>query len=164
MAPEVVPGDILYIKPGNKLPTDVHLNEVSSDTKFDRSILTGESMPISGSVESTDENYLETRCIGMQGTHYISGSGMGIVVETGDRTVFDQYAKHGVDYPTEGDSTSCLDHLVTYGVHECHCADAMVRHSRIEVVFARTTPEEKLRIVKEYQARDNLVAMTGDGS
>ena len=50
-------------------------------------------MPISGSVDSTDENYLETRCIGMQGTHCISGSGLGVVVATGDSTVFGQIAK-----------------------------------------------------------------------
>jgi sodium/potassium-transporting ATPase subunit alpha len=93
MAPEVVPGDILYIKAGNKLPADVRFIEVSSDAKFDRSILTGESMPIAGSVDSTDDNYLETRCIGMQGTHCISGSGLGLVIDTGDRTVFGRIAK-----------------------------------------------------------------------
>jgi sodium/potassium-transporting ATPase subunit alpha len=38
---DVVPGDILYVKSGNKLPADVRFIEISSDAKFDRSILTG---------------------------------------------------------------------------------------------------------------------------
>ena len=43
VATEIVPGDILHIKAGNKLPADVRFVEVSSDAKFDRSILTGKS-------------------------------------------------------------------------------------------------------------------------
>ncbi|BGP31880.1 hypothetical protein JCM10296v2_003658 [Rhodotorula toruloides] len=32
-----------------------------------------------------------------------------------------------------------------------------------EIVFARTTPEQKLRIVTEFRARGNVVAVSGDG-
>lgn len=38
---DIVPGDILYLKAGNKLPADVRFVQISSDAKFDRSILTG---------------------------------------------------------------------------------------------------------------------------
>lgn len=41
LAVDIVPGDILYVKAGNKLPADVRFVEISSDAKFDRSILTG---------------------------------------------------------------------------------------------------------------------------
>ncbi|KAF7891478.1 uncharacterized protein EAF02_001803 [Botrytis sinoallii] len=93
IASDIVPGDVLCIKAGNKLPADVRFIEMSSDAKFDRSILTGESLPLSGMVDNTDENYLETKCIGLQGTHCISGSGIGIVVATGDSTVFGRIAQ-----------------------------------------------------------------------
>lgn len=43
VASEIVPGDILFIKAGNKLPADVRFVEISSDAKFDRSILTGKN-------------------------------------------------------------------------------------------------------------------------
>lgn len=41
VASDIVPGDVLHIKAGNKLPADVRFIEMSSDAKFDRSILTG---------------------------------------------------------------------------------------------------------------------------
>jgi sodium/potassium-transporting ATPase subunit alpha len=79
-ARDLVPGDIVYISLGNKLPADLRFIDVSSDLKIDRAVLTGESEPIHASVESTDENMLETRNIGLQGTLCVSGSGIGRLV------------------------------------------------------------------------------------
>lgn len=93
MAADIVPGDILLIKAGNKLPADVRFTKVSSDAKFDRSILTGESVALAALVNCTDSNYLETKNIGLQGTHCSSGTCTGIVVATGNRTVFGRIAK-----------------------------------------------------------------------
>ncbi|CAN9234248.1 unnamed protein product [Alternaria alternata] len=43
---DLVPGDVIVIKQGNKLPADVRFVDISSDSMFDRAILTGESEPI----------------------------------------------------------------------------------------------------------------------
>lgn len=61
-------------------------------------------MPIAGTIDSTDDNYLETHCIGMQGTHCMSGTGVGIVVATGDQTVFGCIAKL-TNQPSTGRTT-----------------------------------------------------------
>lgn len=79
-AADVVPGDILYFKAGNKLPADLRFIQVTGDAKFDRGILTGESVHVAAVTDSTEENYLETKCIGLQGTHCTSGSGTGVIV------------------------------------------------------------------------------------
>ena len=39
---DIVPGDLLIIRSGDKLPADVRFVQVSTDVKFDRSVLTGE--------------------------------------------------------------------------------------------------------------------------
>lgn len=91
-AADVVPGDVVRVKAGNKLPADMRIVQASSDLKFDRSVLTGESKPVAGTVDHTDTNYLETHNIGLQGTHCILGSCVGVVVATGDRTVFGRIA------------------------------------------------------------------------
>lgn len=85
---ELVIGDLIRITMGIKIPADMRITEASSDLRFDRAVLTGESEPIAGICDMSDENFLETKNIALQGTHCVGGSGYGIVVQTGDQTVF----------------------------------------------------------------------------
>jgi len=39
---DVIAGDLVVLSMGNRVPADLRLVEVSSDLKFDRSLLTGE--------------------------------------------------------------------------------------------------------------------------
>jgi sodium/potassium-transporting ATPase subunit alpha len=92
-ASDLVIGDLVVLSLGIKVPADLRLVEVSSDLKFDRSILTGESDAISGTVTMTDNNYLETKNIAFMSTHCTQGSGLGMVVSTGDKTVLGRISK-----------------------------------------------------------------------
>lgn len=91
-ADKLVPGDLVVIAMGMKIPADLRLTQCTGDCTFDRSILTGESEPIAGAVDKTSNNFLETKNIALQGTHCVSGSGQGIVIQTGDSTVFGRIA------------------------------------------------------------------------
>lgn len=55
-ASELVSGDIVKITLGTKVPADIRLISCSSDLRFDRSILTGESKPVAGTSDNTDPN------------------------------------------------------------------------------------------------------------
>jgi sodium/potassium-transporting ATPase subunit alpha len=92
-ATELTRGDIVVLGMGQKMAADMRIIEISSELKFDRSSLTGESDAVQGSVDLTDENYLESRNIVMAGTSCVSGSGLGVVTSTGDSTVFGRLAK-----------------------------------------------------------------------
>ncbi|KAF8577540.1 sodium-potassium ATPase [Ramaria rubella] len=89
---QLVPGDLVVIGMGMKLPADLRMIECTGDCLFDRSILTGESEPVPATVDKTDDNFLETKNIALQGTHCTSGSGKGVVIQTGDLTVFGRIA------------------------------------------------------------------------
>lgn len=85
---KLVPGDVIKIQSGNRLPADVRFFDVSSDARLDRSILTGEVKPLVATVQSTDDNFLETANIGLAGTNCTTGTLFGVIISTGDNTVF----------------------------------------------------------------------------
>ncbi|KAJ3278192.1 ATPase Na K transporting alpha, partial [Rhizoclosmatium sp. JEL0117] len=91
-ASEVVVGDIVEIKLGNKIPADCIILEASHDLAVDRSILTGESIPVSASAKCTDPSYMESKNVGFMGTMVVNGSAKAVVAFTGDNTVMGQIA------------------------------------------------------------------------
>eukprot|EP00002_Diphylleia_rotans_P025318 TRINITY_DN4_c0_g1_i1.p1 TRINITY_DN4_c0_g1~~TRINITY_DN4_c0_g1_i1.p1 ORF type:complete len:1021 (-),score=231.41 TRINITY_DN4_c0_g1_i1:296-3358(-) len=101
-AKDVVPGDIVEIIGGNKVPADLRLVSVN-DLKVDNASLTGEAEPQSRSPQMTDENPLETKNLAFYGTLATEGSAIGIVVGTGDRTVIGRIA--GLAASTDAEET-----------------------------------------------------------
>uniref|UniRef100_A0A1I8A3T2 Sodium/potassium-transporting ATPase subunit alpha n=1 Tax=Steinernema glaseri TaxID=37863 RepID=A0A1I8A3T2_9BILA len=90
-AEDIVVGDIVEIKGGDRIPADIRVISCHG-FKVDNSSLTGESEPHSLSAECTNENPLETRNIGFFSTNAVEGSAKGIVIATGDRTVMGRIA------------------------------------------------------------------------
>ncbi|KAJ6445169.1 Na/K ATPase alpha 1 subunit [Purpureocillium lavendulum] len=91
-ATELVSGDIVHLHIGNKVPADMRLLSHSGDIRFDRAILTGEADEVEGAVDVTDNNFLESRNIALMGTLVVNGSGVGVVVLTGARSVMGRIA------------------------------------------------------------------------
>uniref|UniRef100_A0A8C4PGP7 Sodium/potassium-transporting ATPase subunit alpha-2 n=1 Tax=Equus asinus asinus TaxID=83772 RepID=A0A8C4PGP7_EQUAS len=90
-AEEVVVGDLVEVKGGDRVPADLRIIS-SHGCKVDNSSLTGESEPQTRSPEFTHENPLETRNICFFSTNCVEGTARGIVIATGDRTVMGRIA------------------------------------------------------------------------
>lgn len=77
----------MIIELGKWIPADLRILE-SNNMKVDNSSLTGESLLMLRSVECTNkENPLETKNLAFFGTLCKEGSGKGVVINTGDKTV-----------------------------------------------------------------------------
>lgn len=88
---EVVVGDVVEVKGGDRVPADLRIVTAQS-FKVDNSSLTGESEPQTRSAECTNENPLETKNLAFFSTNAVEGSAKGLVVCTGDRTVMGRIA------------------------------------------------------------------------
>ncbi|CAG9531913.1 unnamed protein product [Cercopithifilaria johnstoni] len=87
----IVPGDIVHIKAGDRIPADIRVI-TSSSLKVDCSTLTGESEPQNRNPECTHVNPLETSNLIFFGTGAVEGKCKGIVILTGDRTIMGRIA------------------------------------------------------------------------
>jgi magnesium-transporting ATPase (P-type) len=84
---ELVPGDIVRLEAGDRVPADLRLIQ-SWNLEVDESMLTGESVPVYKTVDPVPAHSPVTERINMvfQGTHVSRGRAIGIVVSTGMRT------------------------------------------------------------------------------
>jgi magnesium-transporting ATPase (P-type) len=82
----LVPGDIVIIKSGDRLPADLRLLECSNLQVLE-AMLTGESVPISKKphmVAAENAGLGDRKNMAFSATTVSSGQGLGVVVATGD--------------------------------------------------------------------------------
>ncbi|MFM9185091.1 cation-transporting P-type ATPase [Legionella pneumophila] len=83
----LVPGDIIFLEAGDKVPADVRLIK-SHGLTVQEAILTGESNPVEKHIDSVpcDTVLGDRTCMAFSGTLVTNGQGKGIVVATGSST------------------------------------------------------------------------------
>lgn len=93
-ARKIVPGDILVIEEGDKIPADARLVE-AFNLKIDESPLTGESSTVTKKPDTiTEETSLaQRRNMVYMGTHATFGHGKAVITSTGMSTEFGNIAK-----------------------------------------------------------------------
>jgi Ca2+-transporting ATPase len=87
-AKELVPGDVILLRSGDRIPADLRFTETHS-VHVEESTLTGESLPVTKSADLIREENVpigDQRNMGFLGTLVTIGSAQGIVVRTGMNT------------------------------------------------------------------------------
>lgn len=148
---EMVPGDIVLLESGDKVPADLRLLHVNR-LQIQEAILTGESLPVEKNVKPVgrDAALGDRTCMAFSGTLVTCGQATGVVVATAAAIG----REIGLQSP---------DKVLT-GVDLDAMNDAALKEVIKDVnIFACTSPEHKLRLVMLLQSNGMTVAMTGDG-
>lgn len=88
---ELVLGDLVEIRLGDKIPADLRIIECRG-LRVENSSITGESEPVARTNYYTDKNPLESANMAFFSTFAVAGDGKGIVIATGDRTLIGRLA------------------------------------------------------------------------
>ncbi len=92
-AEDIVPGDIIMLRAGDKVPADGRILEIH-DFEADESALTGESVPVNKVVKMLDQKGVSQSKENMvyMGTSIVRGRGLAVIISTGINTKFGQIA------------------------------------------------------------------------
>ncbi|MCF6338586.1 MAG: cation-transporting P-type ATPase [Gammaproteobacteria bacterium] len=84
---KLVPGDVILLQPGDKVPADLRLFRVKG-LQIQESALTGESLAVEKNINAVAQQTVtgDRRCMAYSGTLVAHGQGRGIVVATGTQT------------------------------------------------------------------------------
>ncbi len=93
LSSEIVPGDIVVLEEGDKIPADGRVIE-SQGLYIDEAVLTGESFPVEKQAyPSKEKSYKDANNILFMGTLVSSGRGLMVVSSTGVRTELGRISK-----------------------------------------------------------------------
>ncbi len=86
-AEQLVPGDVVLLQSGDKVPADMRLFK-TRELRIEEAMLTGESVPVEKSTQPVSQQATigDRKCLAYSGTLVTYGQGQGIVVATGDDT------------------------------------------------------------------------------
>jgi len=86
-AEQLVPGDIVLIQSGDKVPADLRLFK-TRELRIEEAMLTGESAPVDKLTKAVEEHVSigDRKCLAFSGTLVAYGQGQGVVVATADNT------------------------------------------------------------------------------
>jgi magnesium-transporting ATPase (P-type) len=84
---QLVPGDIVLLESGDRIPADLRLFDVKN-LRTEEAALTGESVPVDKSADAVSESSTvgDRKCMAFSGTLVVSGRATGVVVATGGET------------------------------------------------------------------------------
>lgn len=100
---EIVPGDVIVLREGDKVPADARLFELKN-LQVDESALTGESVPVSKSIDAIGKKDLSSSDqINMvfRGSLIVAGAAHAVVVSTGVHTVIGKISKKIITIDTD---------------------------------------------------------------
>jgi magnesium-transporting ATPase (P-type) len=113
-AEELVPGDIVLLASGDKVPADLRLIEVRN-LRIEEAALTGESEPVEKRLEAVAAAAPigDRTCLAYSGTLVVFGQGRGLVVATGDNTEIGHIGR--MLATVEGVMTPLLKQMAVFG-------------------------------------------------